>query len=80
LLPVARGSLLVAAAELATSLKQSSPKYATNTEPLKRALTGCKATAPAHAPYLRPVGNTNHPATLHFMVLAVMGIYLNKTL
>jgi len=74
LLPVARSSVLVAAAELATSLKQSSPKYATNTEPLKRALTGCKATAPAHAPYLRPVGNTNHPATPHIVGIAVNGI------
>jgi len=46
LLPVARGSLLAAAAELA-ALKQSSPKHAVNTEPLKRALIGCKTIHPA---------------------------------
>jgi len=44
-------------------LKQSSPKSAANTEPLKRALIGC---------------NMNHPAAPCIVVFTAMGFYLNK--
>jgi len=65
LLPVARSSGLAAAAELATSLKQSSPKNAANPEPLKRALTGYNTNHPA-APNLG--GATNNSAVFKGLV------------